>query len=71
MIPDDIMRKYADLLSSLMPDGHCFTLMIFESEELVEKKSVQATWFNYISSAERSSMIQALEAVLTKWKQGN
>ncbi len=57
------MKDYGDLLKSIMPAGKAFALIVFDIGEDLSLKE-----FNYISSAERESMIQAFRQLLTKWE---
>ena len=63
-IPPEIMKEYAKLLSCVMPEGWCFTLLVFEANKNPGK-------VNYISSAQRASMKESLRGVLQKWESEN
>ena len=62
-INDNDMRLFAELLSSIMPENWGFTLLTFETNNNAAK-------VNYISSAERESMIGTMQTMLDKWNRG-
>lgn len=57
---DEAMRLMAELLKTFMPPGWAFTLLTFETNQVAGK-------VNYISSAERESMKETMQAMLDKW----
>ena len=61
-ITPEVMKLYGDLIKNSTPEGMGFALVLFDfkKEGLSELK--------YISNARRVDMINALEALVLKWK---
>lgn len=57
----EIMKVYGSLLDSVMPQGAGYALIVFPFGAGLRS-------FRYVSNAQRSDMIGALEAILLKWK---
>ena len=58
---DEAMRLMADLLKTLMPPNWGFTLLTFEVNN-------DTAMVNYISSAERESMLGTMKTMIEKWE---
>ena len=60
-LDDEAMRLMADLLKTFMPPNWGFTLLTFEVNN-------DAAMVNYISSAERESMLGTMKTMIEKWE---
>jgi hypothetical protein len=58
-IDDEIMGMYAELISSVLPDGYGLTLLCFR---LNDENSV----CHYISTAQRKDMITTMKKMLSQ-----
>lgn len=56
------MKLYGDLLSSSLPKGVGFGLVLFDGGEGLRE-------FRYISNCPREDMFNALQAMVAKWNQ--
>lgn len=59
-ITDEAMKAMAEMLKSIMPEGHGFALMIFEHNKPFTKVS-------YISDSERNKIGYAMRTLMNKW----
>lgn len=64
--PKEVMQAYGELMSSAIPKGTGFALMLFPLDTEGPTNRIQ-----YISNANRADMINAIEGCLQNLKRGN